>query len=67
MNSPIQAAPVMRGQARAYQVQSLTQQGCNPFVLPSAARLLALAGSERPHASHASVQPMIPAKIVSNR
>jgi hypothetical protein len=31
MNSPVQAAPVMRGLARAYQIQSLTQQGCNPF------------------------------------
>jgi hypothetical protein len=29
MNAPTQAAPVMRGQARAYQVQALTQQGCN--------------------------------------
>jgi len=29
MNLPLQAAPVMRGRARAYQVQSLRQQGCN--------------------------------------
>lgn len=31
MNAPTQAAPVMRGQARVYQVQSITQQSCNWF------------------------------------
>jgi len=32
MNSPIQAAPVVRGAIRALQIQSITQQGCNPIV-----------------------------------
>ncbi len=36
MNFPIQAAPVMRGQARAAQFRSLTQQGCNPFTCGAA-------------------------------
>jgi hypothetical protein len=31
MNSPIQAAPVLRGYARTHQMQSLRQQGCNWF------------------------------------
>ena len=36
MNSPVQAAPVMRGKLRASQGQSLTQQGCNPFTCGAA-------------------------------
>jgi hypothetical protein len=31
MNLPLQAAPVLRGRARAYQIGTLTQQGCNIF------------------------------------
>jgi len=31
MNRPVQAAPVTRGPARAYQSGMISQQGCNPF------------------------------------
>jgi hypothetical protein len=31
MKSPLQAAPVTRGQLRAYETGALSQQGCNIF------------------------------------
>jgi hypothetical protein len=31
MRSPVQAAPVQRAVVRAYQMNAIDQQGCNPF------------------------------------